>query len=318
MDKQKGDAYILNNFHVVYDSFPDTKTDESGVISYTRKDKPLTSIVYLYGMEYSNYAIPFTVVGYSIENDLAVLKVTGSDVLKNSLAQAVTLGNSDDLSIGDNVFAIGNPLGNGLAAVTGIVSKESEYIDIRGGDNKTVIHPRAIHSSVPINDGNSGGGLFNAKGELVGIIFAKNVEEYVEDISYALPGTNVEGLAKSIIENCDGTTVITKKARLGVVTAAESSRQVFDAEANRVKVEQVFKVRSTEFGSPAYGKLQKGDIIKEVSLGEESVTFTREWQIADFLWKVREGDRLTLTIVRDGVTRQVSITFGRGDVEEVA
>lgn len=320
------DAYIVTNYHVVYDDFGSIVTDDNGY-RWTRVSDKLTYTVYLYGMEYAgasalegypDYGIPVSVVGYSMENDVAVLKITDSDVLKKSKATAVTLGDSDRTYIGDEVFVIGNPLGEGLAATSGIISSDSETIDMTAADGSTSISPRAIRVSAIINQGNSGGGLFNKKGELLGIVFAKNVEDYVEGMGYALPISNVSGLADSIIERCDGRTVNTKKARMGVYTYVSYAEQRFITEDNRLTEWQEISVQKTEFGCVASGALKSGDVIKKVSLGDETLEVCREWQVSDFLWKVREGDTLTVTVRRGDEETTVKLTFRASDFVAVS
>lgn len=327
LSEEKDDAYIVTNYHVIYDDFDNEITDESGY-RYTRVSEELTYKVYLYGMEYAgdsslslenypDYGIPVSVVGYSMENDIAVLKITDSEILKRSNAMPVRLGNSDRTYIGDEVFVIGNPLGEGLAATSGIISSGSENIYMTAADGVTAINPRAIRVSAIINQGNSGGGLFNKKGELLGVVFAKNIEDYVEGMGYALPISNVAGLADSIIQNCDGRTVNTKKARMGVYTYVSYSGQSFVPEDNRLTVLQEICVQKTEFGSVASGVLKGGDIIKKAALGDKTLEITREWQLADFLWNVRPGDTLMLTVLRDGEEKTLNISFRSSDFATV-
>lgn len=323
LSEEKDDAYILTNYHVIHDDFEKEITDENGY-RYTRVSDTLTYKVYLYGMEYAgdssltlenypDYGIPVTVVGYSMENDIAVLKITDSDVLKKSNAMAVKLGDSDRTYIGDEIFVIGNPLGEGLAATSGIISSGSENIYMTAADGVTEINPRAIRVSAVINQGNSGGGLFNKKGELLGVVFAKNIEDYVEGMGYALPISNVAGLADSIIQNCDGRTVNTRKARMGIYTYVSYSGQKFVPEDNRITVLQEICVQKTEFGSVAAGILKSGDIIKKVSYGDKTLEVTREWQVADFLWNVKAGDTLGITVLRDGEEKELNLSFRSSD-----
>jgi serine protease Do len=329
IDKDAGDAYVITNCHVVYDSFSSTVTQNN--VQYTRKSSSseLSYKLYLYGMEfkdststessYPDYSIPFTIVGMSVENDIAVLKVEGSEILKNSLAQKVTVGDSDKTYVGDDVFAVGNPLGKGIAASEGIISSCSATVKVAAADEKSTISPRAICTSASINEGNSGGGLFNAKGELIGIVFAKNVEDEVEGIGYALPANNAIGVAESIIDHCDSTTTSTKKAKLGINTSVSDAEQVFDADANRITSKQTITVTYVgPIGYSASGKLKEGDILQSVTLKGETILITKEWQLNEFLWKVRAGDTISITVLRDGETKTVDITFSDSDFTAVS
>jgi serine protease Do len=257
---------------------------------------------------YPDYSIPFTIVGWSMDNDIAVLKVTGSEILKNSYAQAVTVGDSDKIYVGDSVFAVGNPLAKGISATEGIVSATSTTATVASADGTYTINPRAICTSASINEGNSGGGLFNADGELIGIVFAKNVEDEVEGVGYALPASNAIRVAQSIIDHCDSVSQNTKKAQLGISSYVSSAEQWFDADANRITDKQTIAVGTVTFGA-ALGKLQKGDILRSVTLGDETLVITKEWQLSEFLWKVRVGDTISLTVLRGGEEVTVSVTF---------
>jgi serine protease Do len=326
IDKEEGDAYIITNCHVVYDSFDSTVTQNGA--TYIRKSSAseLTYKLYLYGMEYMgdstntdypDYSIPFTIVGMSVNNDIAVLKVENSDILKNSLAQAVTVGNSDNIIVGDDVFAVGNPLGEGIAASEGIVSSDSATVKVAAADEKSTISPRAICTSASINEGNSGGGLFNSDGELIGIVFAKNVEDEVEGVGYALPANNAVGVAQSIIDHCNDTTTTTKKAQIGITSYVSDAEQIFDGTANRITNKQTVTIGSVTFG-PALGKLQKGDILYSVTLNDQTLLLTKEWQLSEFLWKVRVGDTISLTVLRGNETVTVEITFRSNNFVEVS
>jgi S1-C subfamily serine protease len=324
IDKDAGDAYIVTNCHIVYDAFDNSVTKNN--VTYIRDTStPLSYKLYLYGMEYQgdttsgsypDYSIPFTIVGWSMDNDIAVLKVEGSEILKNSYAQAVTVGDSDKIYVGDDVFAVGNPLAKGISATEGIISSVSTTASVSSADGTYTIEPRAICTSASINEGNSGGGLFNADGELIGIVFAKNVEDEVEGVGYALPASNAIEVAQSIIDQCDSITKNTKKAQLGISSYISSAEQWFDADANRITDKQTIAVGSVTFGA-ALGKLQKGDILQSVTLGDETLVITKEWQLSEFLWKVRVGDTISLTILRNGEEETVSITFRSNNFSQV-
>ena len=110
LDKAKGDAYIITNYHVVYNSKATEKDGISDDIS-----------VFLYGSENKQNAIPATFVGGSAGYDIALLKISGSAALKQSIAAAATFANSDNISVLDTAIAIGNPAGMGISATAGYV-----------------------------------------------------------------------------------------------------------------------------------------------------------------------------------------------------
>ena len=108
IDKNNGNAYIITNYHVVYNSQSNT---ENGISNNIK--------VYLYGQENEAYAIPATYVGGSMNYDLAILKVEGSRVLAESNAVAVTFADSNDVSVLDQAIAVGNPEALGISATLG-------------------------------------------------------------------------------------------------------------------------------------------------------------------------------------------------------
>ena len=147
--------------------------------------------IYLYGLESEAYAIPATYVGGSANYDIAVLRVDKNDILLDAIetgaAMAVTVANSDELTPGMTTIAIGNPSSSdadlgGISVTKGIVSVDSEYITMSAIDTSGEVQFRVIRIDAPVNSGNSGGGLFNDKGELIGIVNAKISSSSVENI----------------------------------------------------------------------------------------------------------------------------------------
>ncbi|MEI3246267.1 MAG: trypsin-like peptidase domain-containing protein [Lachnospiraceae bacterium] len=131
--------------------------------------------------------------GTDPDNDLAVVAVNLSDLsdATKSSIKIATMGDSDNLEVGEQIVAIGNALGYGQSVTTGIVSALNREVTI---DNTT---SSLIQVDAAINPGNSGGALFNMKGELVGINSAKYASEEVEGMGYAIPITK----AKDILDN---------------------------------------------------------------------------------------------------------------------
>jgi len=174
LDKANGNAYVVTNYHVVYYQS-----------SYAMTGKILSDIkLYLYGMEFVDYAIDATYVGGSVTNDIAVLKVTNSAVLKSSNATAAECDYT--VYAGEPVVAIGNPLSSGISATKGIVSVDSEEITLTLADKKSG-RLRVMRLDAAVNEGNSGGGLFDVNGKLVGIVSAKIEKTGVEGFAYAIP-----------------------------------------------------------------------------------------------------------------------------------
>ena len=146
LDRESGDAYIITNYHVVYYYAATTENKISDSIS-----------VFLYGMEYSAYAIPATYVGGSMEYDIAVLRIDQSEILKQSHAVAVTPADSNKIAVGSTAIVIGNAAGCGIAVNKGLVSVDSETVSMTAPDNVSRATYRLIRVDAAINEGNSGG-----------------------------------------------------------------------------------------------------------------------------------------------------------------
>ena len=297
LDKEKGDAYIITNYHVVYD------TDCDNVDKISDKIK-----VYLYGMEYLDYEISASYIGGAMNYDIAVIKVTGSEVLKNSAALEATIGDSETLSLGAPIMAIGNPEGEGIAVTTGVVSCVTDTLEMTGADDYTPVKFRCIRIDAPVNGGNSGGGLFNNVGEYVGVVNAKLVDESVEGIGYAIPINNAKLVADNIIDNCDGEEKVkVYKPLIGVTTTVKTITVEYDED--KLKTEVIHVVYVVEVGEEkaASGKILKDDILLEAKIGDAKITIDKEYKLAEFMLIARVGDTLTLTIEREGVESEVNI-----------
>lgn len=179
------DGYIVTNNHVVENCSSVTikvnKTDiETGDVESETYDAVLC--------------------GTDEDTDLAVLKIDAKDL------PAAKLGDSDQLHLGDDVIAIGNPLGYETSVTKGIISGLNRHVsDSRRGLT-------SIQTDTPINSGNSGGALFNTYGEVVGIVNEKRVDSYAESMGFAITINE----AKSVIDDLIGKGYVTGRAILGI------------------------------------------------------------------------------------------------------
>lgn len=187
-----GSAFIITNYHVVYCADAKAPYQEYKLN--------------LYGND-SSKQFSASFVGGAKNYDLAVLYVSASDAtpLQNYGAVAATI-NTDDAVMGSKVYAIGNARGAGLSITSGVVSVDSETQILNvGGINPTV---RLIRHDAYIFKGNSGGGLFNNRGELIGItnggLSKASTNNEANLINFAIPASAVKGVAENIITNCFG------------------------------------------------------------------------------------------------------------------
>ena len=252
------DGYVVTNYHVV-----------EGGTTYT--------VVTSDGDEYAA-----TLTGGDETNDVAVLKVDGVAL------NPVELGSSDDLIVGDQVVAIGNPLGELTSTLTvGYISGKNRDVFTDG----TSIN--MLQTDASINSGNSGGPLFNMKGQVIGITTAKysgntSSGASIEGIGFAIPIDDVKGMLQEIMDN-------------GYVSRPYMGVYIRDtAEGIGVYVE------SLEPLGPAYlAGMRSGDII--VQLGNSPVTSINSLSRALYAYKV--GDTAKVTVYRNRQLLELTITF---------
>ena len=298
LDREKGDAYIITNFHVVYEKNSITE----GCIAESIE-------LYLYGQESETYAIPATYVGGSMTNDIAVLKVENSEVLRKSYALAVSLGDSDSVAVMDSVVAIGNPEALGMAVTSGIVSVDSETLIMTGADGRTSISPRVMRISAAINEGNSGGGLFDASGKLIGIVNAKKTGSEIDNIAYAIPVNVAVGIAENIIHYCDGKdTTAFYKCMLGIQLTSKVMGLVIDEESGKAIKAELVEVDSLTETCITGDALATGDIITSVTVDGVTKQVTRIHHVIDHMLTARVGSSVTLNVTRGDQTFDVQIT----------
>ncbi len=313
VDNVSGDMEILTNYHVVYSSSARRICDEISL--------------YLYGGENPSGEISATYYGGSASEDIAILHVDGSDtvlesaesgarkshtnvsVVAASAAQAAEIGSSESLVVGDRVYAVGNPEAMGISAVEGILSVDAEYVPMSAlDDSGDSVNMLEMRIDAPVNHGNSGGGLFNAAGELVGIVNARSEDDGVVGIGYAIPIDHAIAVVQNIIAN--GGTY--RKALLGITIQTESSRSVYDEETGRAFISEKLVIISVDGGTAAYrAGLNIGDTIVSMTLNGKTVQATRQYKMSETLLGVRKGDTLTVVVSRKGEAVTVNVTFDR-------
>ncbi len=295
--ESNGSAFIITNFHVVYNAASDNESNISESI-----------YLYLYGMESEKYAIPALYVGGSSQYDIAVLRVEKSEILAAALssqvAAPVTVGSYEGVVPGEAVVAIGNPSATGLSGISvtkGIISVDSEYITMSSIDGTGQDTFRVIRTDTPINGGNSGGGMYNVKGELVGIVNAKITHSSIENIGYAIPVSVACGVAENLIANCynqENTGVV--RAALGVTLSENELSTKFDPETGLITRKEEIAVASVAENSIAAEYLQAEDVLLSLTLQGKTTEIYHAYHYLDAMLWAREGDTVTLTVLRDG------------------
>ncbi len=297
LDKDRGDAYIITNYHVVYG------TDYSGVSSVSNDIH-----IYLYGMEYTDYKIKAEFVGGSMNYDIAVLKVTDSEILRTSHVEAVDLADSSKVNVLDVAIAVGNPASAGISVTKGSVNVLSEDIETLGPDNQTTIKYRVMRIDTPVNSGNSGGGLFSDKGELIGIVSAKESSSGIENMGYAIPSNLAVAVAENVIRNCEGKTnksVI--KCVLGISISIGDIRREYDADTGILKIVETCIVYEINTGSIAEVALRKNDVLKSFEIDGRVFEINHTYDGAEALLYASADSEIYVNYERGGVAGRVRL-----------
>ena len=299
-------VYFVTNYHVVYNSSANADIGRRLVVylyGSEDKDKPAqingeTDELGYPVLDYGDYAIECEFVGGSYSNDLAVLRADKADVfaVNDSVAAASV---ADGYAVGQTAIAIGNTEAEGISVTEGIVSVEREEVLFTGGRTQEVLRiDTAIYS------GNSGGGLFDLKGRLIGITNGGNEED--QNINYAIPLQVVRGTVENILfhanDGDDLTSGLLTPTR-GVTVTSQNSRYVYDAAAGVGKIyEDVSVAEVTSRSIAAELGVQEGDLLRALTVNGTTREIARSYDIGDLRLTLRPGDVLSFTVERDGDT----------------
>ena len=235
-------------------------------------------------------------VGSDESSDLAVIRLKDA---KDAKLTPIEVADSDDITVGEWVMAIGSPFGNEQSVSTGIVSAlyRSTALPSTSG---TSIYANMIQTDAAINPGNSGGALVNAEGKLIGINSV--IESYSgssSGVGFAIPINYAKNIADQII---DGKTPV--HPYLGVTL---NSVNAISARQNNLSVTEGARVVSVAKDGPAEkAGLKKDDIITKID--DTEVTSADSLIIAMRTYEV--GDKVTLTVVRGKDEKKVEVTLG--------
>ena len=257
------DGYIVTNNHVV-----------SGATSL--------KVTTTDGTEYDA-----SVVGKDSQTDLAVIKVDANNL------QAATLGDSDILQVGDPAIAIGNPLGElGGTVTTGIISATDRQITI---DDETMT---LLQTDAAINPGNSGGGLFNADGNLIGIVNAKESSTGIEGLGFAIPITPAQDIITELMQNGSVTSRPALNVSLYDYTSSNQTQ-------NSKYEDGCYIVQIVKNGAADKAGLKQNDRI--IRFDGEKIQSTSD--VKNVLKKHKIGDTVKMVVERDSKKITVEITL---------
>lgn len=247
------DGYIVTNYHVI-----------------TGANKVQVTL-------HNGETYPATIVGGDNDKDIAIIKIDAKGLT------VAEIGDSSKVEVGDTAVAIGNPLGQlGGTATTGIISALDRNLEI---DGRTLT---LMQTDAAINGGNSGGGLFNSKGELIGIVDAKSSGVGIEGLAFAIPINTVADTINDIIENGN----VTTRPVVGITIAevSEESAQYYQLDSAGVYITQVTGENAQKAG------LQQNDRI--VSFEGETIESSQQFITA--VKKHKAGDTVTMVVNRGG------------------
>ena len=262
------DGYILTCAHVV---------DGASTITVTIDDKDYTA----------------TLVGEDTTSDIAVIKIDADGLTP------ATVGNSDSLKVGQSVMAVGNPLGELGGTVTGgMISALNRSVTIQGSSSVNTMS--LIQMDASVSPGNSGGGLFNMNGELVGIVNAKSSSSDAEGLGFAIPINDAIKVAQELLENG----YVTGRPYLGITYLAVTDAQT--ASQLGVNAYGVYVVEVVKGGPAEKAGLQAGDRIVSV----DGTEIASKDDLGTLMQEHAAGDTLSITIARDGQMQTVNVTLG--------
>lgn len=249
-----------------------------------------------------NRSFDATVVGTDATTDLAVIKIDADSL------QAITMGDSENLRVGEWVLAVGNPFGFTSTVTAGIVSAKARNISSTTGYRSRQGVESYIQTDAAVNPGNSGGALVNLNGELVGINTAiySQTGNYAGN-SFAIPTSIVSKIVDDIEKY--GTV---QRALLGV-SFTELNPQV--AKENNITAVPagIFVAEVVEGSSADEAGILPNDVITSINGNSTTTTGQLQEEIA----KHRPGDTITLSVIRDNKRRNIDVTLknAKGDSE---
>ncbi len=262
------DGYILTNNHVVEKAY---------------KENLKVTVMLYDGTEYEA-----RIVGVEGDNnDIAVLKIEASGL------NAATLGNSDEMKVGESVYLVGNPLGELTYTMTaGIISALDREI---AAEQDASVNMFQLDAAV--NSGNSGGPVYNSRGQVIGVVTAKYKSTGVEGLGFAIPINDAAEIADEIIDHG----YVTGKPYFGIMV--KTMTEQYAAYYNSVPGVYVYSVDAGSCAAAA--GIRQGDVITK--LGDAEVLTNADLSTAKKEYKA--GDTAEVTVFRGGEYLTLKVTF---------
>ena len=295
---EAGNAYYITNYHVAYYSS-----------SATKKAYPYFRLE-LYGHDKAFHYMPAQFVGGSNSYDIAVLKVDAEKYISTTHAKPVTIC-KDVSPAGTAVVAIGNTMSEGINISKGIIDIESEYFTLTSAMEISTTQ-RLIQHDAYIAGGNSGGGLFNMNGELVGI--TNGGVQTNERKNYAIPASVAKGVADKLISayEADNYSYELSVCDLKITNFRYDTISSFNETTNVVETIDKFRVSAIDESSVFFGKLIANGVNSDryisAKINDKEIDFSREYMFNELTLTLKVGDKLTFVVQRMGETDPVEVS----------
>ena len=261
------DGYILTNYHVI-----ETAYLQDLPINVHMNDETIYEA---------------KIIGFEPTNDIALIKIEATGL------KAAAIANSDNIRVGQRVYAVGNPFGELVYTMTeGIVSALDRVVTV---ENKSI---NTFQLSAAVNPGNSGCPVYDGNGEVIGIVSAKFMSSSVEGIGFAIPINDAVAIASDLIEHG----YIPGRAFMGITAQTVTSGQ---SDYFGWSVVGAYVKSVTQDSAADKAGLLVGDIITK--LGDDDIV--SQDSLVATLRKYSAGDTATLTVRRSGEDIELSITF---------
>ena len=241
---------------------------------------------------------PATLVGEDTTSDIAVVKVDATGLTP------ATVGDSDNLKVGESVMAVGNPLGElGGTVTSGIVSALNRSVTIQGTSSTNTMS--LIQMDASVSPGNSGGGLFNMNGELIGLVNAKSSSSDAEGLGFAIPINDAIKVAQDLLENG----YVSGRPYMGITYLAVTDAQT--AAQLNVNAYGVYVVDVAQGGPADKAGLKTGDRIVSI----DGTEIAQKDDLGTLIQQHAAGDTLSITVAREGQMQTVSLTLGEKNAQ---
>lgn len=290
--KNKGSSIFLNN---------STKDLGLGTGMIVSNDGYILTNWHVAGEKYSNCYVTLensntvngNVVWADKDLDLAIIKISASNL------KYITLGDSDNIKIGQKAYAIGNPIGVEFqrTVTSGIISGINRTIKIDDENGESYMED-LIQTDATINPGNSGGPLINSKGEAIGINSVKITD--AEGIGFAVPINIVKPIIKSFSESGKF-----EEAYLGIFAYDKNVIPYLDSD---IELNSGIYTAQVSVDGPSYlAGLRIGDIITKI----DEITINKMSELRSYIYTKKVGDEVKLNILRNNKERTISVKLGK-------